>query len=264
MIRYSVLIPQRNAGNELARQLPELRRVLAMLTLPYEVICIDRGSGPATRGALGELLQQFPFLRVLTLERTAGLEGALAAGIAAARGELLVAIGPGTEYPLNQIPHLIAELSHSDIIFGRQPSTGWAHAWRQLADLPARWLLGPRARSTDPLFWAARREAVAGLEAARGTARYLPWLASMRGFRVGETPVRFQGGRPRLANAWANPVDLLAVWWLRRRYRPPQVEELRLETPAAARPAAAGANRWIDGAQNLGRREADARQRDTA
>ena len=52
MIRYSVLIPQRNAGSELARQLPELRRVLDMLALPYEVICIDQASAPPTHAAL--------------------------------------------------------------------------------------------------------------------------------------------------------------------------------------------------------------------
>ena len=61
MIRYSVLIPQRNAGNELARQLPELRRVLDLLALPYEVICIDQASAPTTRAALGELLEQHAF-----------------------------------------------------------------------------------------------------------------------------------------------------------------------------------------------------------
>ena len=52
MIRYSVLIPERNAGPELARQLPELRRVLDLLSLPYEVISIDASSDPPMRAAL--------------------------------------------------------------------------------------------------------------------------------------------------------------------------------------------------------------------
>ena len=73
MIRYSILIPERNAGSELARQLPELRRVLDLLSLPYEVICIDASSGPATRAALAQLMRQHACLRVLTLDRAAGL-----------------------------------------------------------------------------------------------------------------------------------------------------------------------------------------------
>jgi hypothetical protein len=192
------------------------------------------------------------------------LEAALVAGIAAARGELVVALGPGKEYPIHQIPHLIAELSHNDIVFARQPLVGWAHAWQQLMDLPQRWLLGPEGRNSDGLFWAARREAVTGLESTRGTARFLPWLVAMRGFRVGETSVHFQSGRPTIRDAWPHPVDLMAVWWLRRRYRPARVEELRIDMPAAAKPSRTGASHWIDAAQGLGRREADARQRDSA
>jgi glycosyltransferase involved in cell wall biosynthesis len=269
MIRYSILIPQRNAGSQLQEQLPELRRVLNLLSLPYEVICIDQASAAPTRAALGQLIHQHPFLRVLTLDHARGLEAALAAGIAAARGELVVAIGPGKEYPVQQIPHLIAELSQADIVFGRQKLVGWAHAWQQLITWPQRWLLGPELRSSDGLFWAARREAVAGLESARGTARFLPWLVSMRGFRVGETTVRFQPKPPTVHDVWPNPGDLLAVWWLRRRYRPSKVEELRVDElrvdgAEVAKPAGTNSSHWIDAAQGLGRREADTRKRDTA
>ena len=71
MIRYSVLIPASNAGSELASQLPELRRVLDLLALPYEVICIDQASARhACRP--GAVDQQHPFLRVLTLDRRPG------------------------------------------------------------------------------------------------------------------------------------------------------------------------------------------------
>ncbi|HEX4146144.1 MAG TPA: glycosyltransferase [Pirellulales bacterium] len=264
MIRYSVLIPQRNAGSELAGQLPELRRVLNLLSLPYEVICIDQASGPATRVVLGQLLEQHACLRVLSLDRHVGLEAALSAGIAAARGELVVALGPGKEYPVQQIPHLIAELSRTDIVFGRQPLVGWAHAWQQLTTWPQRWLLGPEMRGSNGLFWAARREAVTGLESARGTARLWPWLVAMRGFRVGETTVRFQPHRPRVEDSWPHPADLLAVWWLRRRNRPAKVEELRIDAAEPANRSGANPSHWIDSAQSLGRREADARQRDSA
>jgi Glycosyl transferase family 2 len=264
MIRYSVLIPQRDAGPDLARQLPDLRRVLDLLSLPYEVICIDASSAPATRAALGELMRQHGCLRVLTMDRPAGLGTALAAGIAAARGELIVALGPGKEYPLQQIPNLIAELSTTDIVFGRQKCVGWAHAWQQLAGLPQRWLLGDEVRSPDCLFWAARREAVAGLEPARGAARSLPWLVAMRGYRVGEISVRFEPQRPPVADAWPNPGDLLAVWWLRRRYRPAKIEELRTDPAETTKPIPANPGLRIDAVQGFGRHETDIRKRDSA
>jgi hypothetical protein len=258
MIRYSVLIPQRNAGPELARQLPELRRVLDLLALPYEVISIDASSNPPMHAALGELKRSHACLRVLVLDRPAGLGSALAAGIAAARGELIVALGPGKEYPLNQIPHLIAELSHNDIVFGRQKSLGWAQAWEQLSGLPQRWLLGLDVRSPDCLFWAARREAVAGLDPARGAARWLPQLAAMRGYRVGQISTRYAPQRPPVADAWSMPGDLLALWWLRRRYRKAKVEELHLDSTEA------DPSRRLDTGQPLGRIEAQNLKRDSA
>ncbi len=133
-----------------------------------------------------------------------------------------------------------------------------------MAGLPQRWLLGADLRSTDCLFWAARREAITGLESARGTARFLPWLVAMRGFRVGETTVRFQPGHEPARDVWPHPADLLAVWWLRRRYRPAKVEELHAGVAEVATPLAAGASHWIDTAQGRVRREADTRQRDSA
>ena len=192
MIRYSVLIPQRNAGSELGRQLPELRRVLSLLALPYEVICIDRGSAPPTRAALGQLLHQHPFLRVLTLDSSAGLEAALAAGIAAARGELVVAIGPGTEYPLQQIPHLIAELSRTDIVFGVSDSSVGRTPGKSCSACHSD---GCLARTHETPMVCVGRPGVKrwpDSNPARGTARFLPWLVAMRGFRVGETSVRYQ------------------------------------------------------------------------
>jgi glycosyl transferase family 2 len=263
MIRYSVLIPQRNAGAELARQLPELRRVLDLLSLPYEVICIDASSNPATRAALAQLLRQHAPLRVLSLDRPAGLGTALAAGIAAARGELVVALGPGKEYPVHQIPHLISELSRADVIFGRRKPVGWPHAWRQMLSWPRRVLLGSEVRRPDCLFWAARREAVAALDPVRGAARYLPQLAAMRGYRVGEISTAFEPQRPPIVEDRPTAGDLLAVWWLRRRYRPARIEELRLDQ-AGDKSLAVSPGLRIDTVQSPSRHEAAARKRDTA
>ena len=41
MIRYSVVIPERDSGTEVPRQLPRLCEVLDRLTLPYEVVVVD-------------------------------------------------------------------------------------------------------------------------------------------------------------------------------------------------------------------------------
>ena len=102
MIRYSVVIPQRDGATELARQLPRLAAVLDRLTLPYEVLVVDDGSTLETQRRLRELLTKHPDLRVLRLESPVGASSALSTGIAAARGEIVIAVEPGRATPSNK------------------------------------------------------------------------------------------------------------------------------------------------------------------
>ncbi|HEX4146357.1 MAG TPA: hypothetical protein VHY91_22845 [Pirellulales bacterium] len=180
MIRYSILITQPRLDSELARQFVELRRVLDLLVLPYEVICIDHSSSTAIARWLGP----YASTRVLTLAGPCRPQAAVAAAFAAARGQLVINIGSASEYPLWQIPHLIAELDGNDVVFARRRLVGWPHAWRRLIGRAQRWLFGVEVPSTDGLFWAARREAVAGIDLASMTPRSLPRLLAVRGLRV--------------------------------------------------------------------------------
>ncbi len=81
-------------------------------------------------------------------------------------------------------------------------------------------------RDPECLVWAARREAVAGVELPCGMYRYLATLVAARGFRVGEITVPTPGRSVALSDGWPNPGDLLAAWWLKRRWR--QYEHVEL------------------------------------
>src|SRR5260221_5824394 len=82
MVHYSIIIPERDCGAELRRQLPRLRAELRRLGLPYEILCVDDGSSSATLAALAELLAEEPALRLLRLDAPAGTSTALSAGFA--------------------------------------------------------------------------------------------------------------------------------------------------------------------------------------
>src|SRR5438105_4560898 len=104
MIHYTVLIPQRNATEAVGRQLPELCAVLSRLKLPYEVLCIDDASDAPQGKILEELLTKYPMLRILRLAEARGVSAALSAGIAAARGDIVIAMAPGLQYRAEEIP----------------------------------------------------------------------------------------------------------------------------------------------------------------
>jgi glycosyltransferase involved in cell wall biosynthesis len=226
MVQYTVLIPLRDGPTGLARQLSELDELFGTLARPYEIICIDDGSRQAGVDLLEELLRAHARIRVLRFDRPRGLSAALSAGMAAARGEIVIATAPGSQYPVGQIQTLIARLSRGDLVYGRRKRRGLAQAWRRIARIPRWLLLGLEVRDPDCLFWAARREAIAELSLTRGMSRYLPTLVASRGFRVSEVAVDDEPAGGAAPYERPNPIDLLAAWWLKIRERGCAIREL--------------------------------------
>ncbi len=246
MIEISVLIPQRNRGRAVAAQLPDVCRALDADGRPYEVIVVDDGSGEHTVGLLEGLLSDYGCLRVLQMSGPTGLSSALSTGIAAARGRMIVAIEAGECYPAKQIGTLLSRLVRADLVCGQRQRRGWAKAWQRVARIP-RWLfLGLDTRDPECLFWAARKEAVQGIELVRGMYRYLPSLVAMRGYRVTELYVERRAATESHGDGWPNPGDLLCAWWLARRWQNYSVHEL---TADANKPRRGGRAIRIDAAQ---------------
>ncbi len=234
MSYLSILLPQRNAAEKIERQLPDLCAVLDRFGHKYEVLVVDDGSESRAVCALKKLVSLEPGLRVIRLDHPSGTSAALTAGIAAARGDTIVALEPGDAFSPEVIPDLVRHLVRADLVYGRRKRAGLAKSIHRLART-ARWaLLGLEVRDPGWLCWAARREAVEGLPLARGMYRYLSTLVSLRGFRVSEVPVVPLSSEGPSTDEWPNPVDLLAAWWLRRRLRFPIVREIgdrRAERP---------------------------------
>jgi dolichol-phosphate mannosyltransferase len=226
MIRYSVIIPQRDRAGEIRRQLPALTNVLTQLGAPHEIIVVDDGSSASSVRLLEKLSGECHSLRILRRERPAGTSVALAAGIRAARGETLVAIEAGESYPAQQIPWFLGWLQRADLVLGRRRQKGFSKLWQRLVRVPRWTLLGAESHDPDCLFWAARREALAEIPLEAGMARYLPALVARRGFRVCEAYVDHRDSRRQLDDVHPNLGDLLATWWRCRRWHDEHAYEL--------------------------------------
>jgi hypothetical protein len=225
MIHYTVLIPQRDSTDAVRDLVPRLCQVFDSLLLPYEIICIDDASAAGADSTWEELLSEFGPLRVLHFDSVRGTSAALTAGIAAARGELILAIDPKTRLSADKIPQLIARLSQNDLVVAR-PERSLSSQVRCALSKISRFLVGePQLAASEDLFWAARREAVCGLALARGAFRILSELVADRGFRVCE--LTFAEHRPpQGAAVRVGPVRRLAIGWLHRRFEPHLAREL--------------------------------------
>jgi hypothetical protein len=224
MVRYSVLIPQRNAIAAVKQQLPRLCETLDQLVLPYEIICIDDASTQEP-AELEALLEDYPPLRVLRFDQPRGTSAALSAGLRAARGNVIVALDPSAHFPARYVSHLIARLSQHDLVVGRSwRSLGQelARPISRLAHLLAR---SPDVLPTEDLFWAARREAVVGLTMSRGAFRALGDWVIARGLRVCQ--LTFADGQPaRGLTLRPNFARRFMARWLEGGYEPHVASEL--------------------------------------
>jgi dolichol-phosphate mannosyltransferase len=236
----SVVIPARNEARNLPRLLDEI--AAALQGRAFEVIVVDDGSTDETPDVLAKQRARRPFsLRHLRHDRSSGKSLALRSGVFAARGELVATIdGDGQNDPV-----YIAQLA--DALVAAGPEIGIAVGQRlrrkdtvmkQRASRFANWLrrsiLDDDTRDTACGLKVVRTEIFRKLPFFEGSHRFLPALVLQERYGVVHRDVV---DRPRehgvshygiLDRGLHGALDLIGVWWLKRRRRKmPRVEEVQ-------------------------------------
>jgi glycosyltransferase involved in cell wall biosynthesis len=199
---------------------------LEEITLDYELIVIDDASPPGSLDQLQGLVHTQQRLRLMKLSPACGLSAALTVGLATVQGDFVVTLPAGDLDSATLIPLLLDELVRADLVVGRPVRHGVRKTLHRLLRIPRWFLLGLEVRDPECLVWAARREAIAGLQLPRGMYRYLATLVAARGYRVGEVTVPTPCRSTALSDGFSNPLDLLAAWWFKHRWRQHQRVEL--------------------------------------
>jgi len=228
MPRYTVLLPQRNTTGAVRQTVAAVLPVLAQMEGSYELLVIDAGSAEPAFAELLAYCQQVPGMRLLQCPGAQNASIATSAGISAAKGEYLLCLDPAGQFDPSQLLNFTAQLARADAVFGKRNKQGLPKLWQRLARVPRWLLLGLNVRDLGCRPWVARREAVRGLEPARGLLRSLADLISMRGFRVCEIPCEYQPSSQTLSDGWPNPLDLCSLWWRKRRYAQETAREVPL------------------------------------
>jgi dolichol-phosphate mannosyltransferase len=103
----SVVIPEMNEEECLAKLHAELCRVCDALPFRFEFLFVDDGSSDGSGEVLAELHRQDPRVRYLLLSRNFGQQAALSAGIAHATGDAVVMMDSDLQHPPSLIPQLL-------------------------------------------------------------------------------------------------------------------------------------------------------------
>ena len=226
--QISAVVPVFDEIESLASFHDELVAALDVVGRPYEIVYVDDGSTDGSTEALEKLHRDRPDLvRVVVLRRNFGKSGALAAGFAAARGELIVTLDADGQDVPGELPHLLDVMDEGayDLVGGwrRQRFDRRAKRWTsRLYNRATRTMTGLQLNDFNTGFKLLRREVAEELPLYGEFHRFVPVLAHDLGFKVGEVEVAHRpraAGRSKYLSVARFPktlLDLLTVLFLTR------------------------------------------------
>lgn len=231
----SVVIPFYRETDNVAPLLARVHEGLADYAGPWELICVDDGSGDGTVERLRDAARNYgEHLRVIALRRNFGQTAAMQAGFEAARGELIVTLDADLQNDPAEIPRLVAELLERDLDLLQ----GWRRErrddllWRTLPSRLANGLIarvtGVRLHDYGCSLKVYRTSVIREIRLFGEMHRFIPvWVATVTApERIGETVVRhaarrFGESKYGLSRTFRVLLDLLAAFFfLRFRARP--------------------------------------------
>jgi len=223
-VALSIVIPLFDEEDNVVPLVREIGGVLDALGRTAEIVIVDDGSTDRSFARLVAIQAEEPRLRIVRLTRNYGQTAAMAAGIAEARGEVLVTMDADRQNEPRDIPKLLEALGDDvDVVHGWRVDRqdGW---WNrrlpsQLANRLISAVTGTRLHDYGCTMRLMRTPLAKELPLYGELHRFIPALAADLGARVVELPVRHRArsaGRSKYGIGRTSRVvlDLLTVKFL--------------------------------------------------
>lgn len=190
----SIFLPVLNEAGNLRPLHAKLAATLAALGRSYEVIYVDDGSTDGSFEVLRDLAASDPHVRVVRFRRNYGQTAAMAAGIRAARGAILIPMDADMQNDPADIANLLAKLEEGyDVVSGWRVRRQDRAFTRVLPSIVANrlisWIGGVKLHDYGCSLKAYRREVLQDVRLYGEMHRFIPIYASWVGARVTEIPV---------------------------------------------------------------------------
>ncbi|MBA3513312.1 MAG: glycosyltransferase family 2 protein [Pyrinomonadaceae bacterium] len=190
----SVFLPVYNEEPNLLPLHAKLDQALTGLGRSAEIIYVDDGSTDGSLRVLREVAERDERVRVVALKRNYGQTAAMAAGIDAAHGEVLIPMDADLQNDPADIIRLLDKLDEGyDVVSGwrknRQDKLITRKIPSQIANRLISWIGGVPLHDYGCSLKAYRREALQDVRLYGEMHRFIPIYASWVGARVSEIPV---------------------------------------------------------------------------
>lgn len=193
-VDVSIVIPCYRDWHNLPAIFERLGPVLEAIDGHGELVLVDDGSPDLTGSRAIELAREFPHpTTVVRLMRNFGQHPAVFAGFEHCRGRVVVTMDSDLQYPPEEVPRLLAELSSEyPVVSGYRAHRRDPVLRRWLTNALSRWLgrrTGQQLRDFGSMFRAYDRQVIEQLLSFREQRRYIPSLVAWLGVPVKEIPI---------------------------------------------------------------------------
>lgn len=189
----SVVVPLLNESRSLNELHDRLSAVLDEIATRHEIIFVDDGSDDGSLQVLRQISARDRRSRYIRFRRNFGKSAALAAGFRAAQYDIIATMDADLQDIPEQMPAMIDRLDE-----GYELVSGWRHRRRdkltrklgsRLYNRVTSLLTGVRLHDINCGFKIYRKEVLDEVLVYGERHRYIPVLASYRGFRLGEVKI---------------------------------------------------------------------------
>jgi glycosyltransferase involved in cell wall biosynthesis len=227
----SLIIPVRDEAESVGELAARVAAVLDGLGKSFEILFVDDGSGDGTPARIREAKARDPRVKLVRLRRNFGKAAALCAGFDHSLGRIIITMDGDLQDDPDEIPRFLATLEEKDLDL----VSGWKRRRHDPLSktIPSRlfnWVTRGLAQvdlhDFNCGFKAYRREVLAEIAIYGELHRYIPVLASRRGFAVGEIEVTHHPRRHGISKyGWdrfyKGLLDLITVLFITRYTRRP-------------------------------------------
>jgi glycosyltransferase involved in cell wall biosynthesis len=222
----SVVIPVYNEEESVALLCEKIDAALSSLDLDSEAILVDDGSSDSTWSKLRDLRTRYPRLHLIRFRRNFGQTAAMAAGLDAAQGDIIVTMDADLQNDPADIPNLLEAMTEEvDVVSGWRKDRKDRFLNRRLPSMMANGLIsritGVHLHDYGCTLKAYRKEVIKDVRLYGEMHRFIPALAHWVGGNVVEVPVshharQFGTSKYGIGRTTRVVLDLITVKFLLR------------------------------------------------
>ncbi|MDF3131140.1 glycosyltransferase family 2 protein [Kiritimatiellaeota bacterium B1221] len=225
-MNLSIVIPVYNEEESVDLLCEKLHEALSPLSLKYEVVLVDDGSKDKTWPKLLENKQKYAYLHLIRFRRNFGQTAAMAAGLDAAEGEVIITMDADLQNDPKDIPKLLDAMTDEiDVVSGWRKDRKDTFINRRLPSILANGLIskitGVHLHDYGCTLKAYRKDVIKDVRLYGEMHRFIPALAHWVGGSVIEIPVthharQFGTSKYGIGRTFRVVLDLITVKFLLR------------------------------------------------